>query len=321
MRRVHPHRQHPSSAALAGALLLGALGTGTAQAAVPDPGGPGGPGDARGLHAVPPAGLLQPPRRSPGPERGLLAAYGGRDPDHRDPEIGGHSKHKEGRAWDWGLDAGEARARRRAEQFLSLAAGPGPATAWPPTTPAGSVSCTSSGTARSGPVPGRGRLAYVQRRQRAPRPHAHLADLERCDQAHVVVDREHRRQPTTAPASRSRATLAPAWRAPRTEPCPAPIPAASLTGTPLLKRDSRGPYVTQLQGLLSVSPAAGTSGRSPRPRSSPCRTAGAARHGTTTPETWAAARSGGSGVAPAPSAHPVVPAGHCPPDAVRRAQR
>ncbi len=38
---------------------------------------------------------------------------------------------------------------------------------------------------------------------------------------------------------------------------PTPISAMSLTGTPLLQRESTGAYVTQLQRLLSVTPVTG----------------------------------------------------------------
>jgi peptidoglycan hydrolase-like protein with peptidoglycan-binding domain len=51
--------------------------------------------------------------------------------------------------------------------------------------------------------------------------------------------------------------LAPKYSGPRATPCPAPTPIMSLTGKPVLKLESTGPYVKQLQRLLAVTPVSG----------------------------------------------------------------
>jgi peptidoglycan hydrolase-like protein with peptidoglycan-binding domain len=81
----------------------------------------------------------------------------------------------------------------------------------------------------------------------------------------------------------------------------------SLTGTPLLQRESTGPYVVQLQRLLSVSPDSGYFG----PLTEAAVEALQKRHGlpvtgTTTPATWKAAR-GQAGTAPVPAAPATQP--------------
>jgi peptidoglycan hydrolase-like protein with peptidoglycan-binding domain len=100
--------------------------------------------------------------------------------------------------------------------------------------------------------------------------------------------------------------LAAPWSAPRSTPCPTPISAMSLTGTPLLARESTGPYVLQLQRLLSVTPATGFFG----PITEAAVIAlqkehGLRQTGTTTDATWAAARSGGAPATP-PTSDPAI---------------
>ena len=147
------HRTTCSAAAtLALALILGALGTGTAQAAVPDPVPPTTLGVAEGFTPYLPQVSCD-PVAEPGTlalRSLLMETYGGRDLGiTRGCDIGGLSEHKEGRAWDWGLNAAVPAERALAQQFLGWLMAPA-RTAWRPPTPAGSASCTSSGTAESG---------------------------------------------------------------------------------------------------------------------------------------------------------------------------
>jgi peptidoglycan hydrolase-like protein with peptidoglycan-binding domain len=237
----------------------------------------------------------------------VMSAYGGRDSGiGRSCSIGGGSEHKEGRAWDWGLDAGNAAEKAQAERFLTWLLAPGP----------------------------NGMAAYNARRlgvmyviwnrkvwsqyRAADGWRAYNGSSAHRDHVHISLTWNGATKRTSwwtgkasatdyGPCVEVEGTLAPPWRAPRTEPCPAPVPAESLTESPLLKRGDRGRYVTQLQGLLSVEPQSGYFG--PLTEAAVIalqKREGLPSTGTTTPETWAAARSGGSGVAPAPSAQPVV---------------
>jgi peptidoglycan hydrolase-like protein with peptidoglycan-binding domain len=88
----------------------------------------------------------------------------------------------------------------------------------------------------------------------------------------------------------------------------------SLTGTPLLARESTGPYVVQLQRLLSVSPVTGFFG--PITESAVIalqKATGLSQTGTTTESTWKAVRagtssSGGTTAPPPPTSDPAISA-------------
>ena len=240
----------------------------------------------------------------------VLAAYGGRDSGiGRSCNVGGNSEHKEGRAWDWGLDASKPAEKALAEQFLTWLLAPGP----------------------------NGMVAYNARRlgvmyviwDRKVWSQYRAADGWRkytgasahTDHVHISLTWNGATKRTSwwtgkasqtdyGPCVEVEGTLAQPWRAPRHEPCPEPVPAASLTGTPLHKRGDTSPYVTQIQQLLSVQPVTGFFG----PLTEAAVTALQKRHGlavtgTTTPETWAAARKHGAApiaVPPAPTQQPVV---------------
>ena len=57
----------------------------------------------------------------------LVSAYGGRDLGvSRACDVGARSEHKEGRAWDWGLDASVPAEKALAQRFLTWLLAPGP---------------------------------------------------------------------------------------------------------------------------------------------------------------------------------------------------
>lgn len=237
----------------------------------------------------------------------VMSTYGGRDSGiGRSCSVGGRSEHKEGRAWDWGLDAGNPAEKALAERFLTFLLEPGP----------------------------NGMAAYNARRlgvmyviwnrqvwsqyRAADGWRAYNGSSAHRDHVHITLTWNGATKRTSwwtgkasatdyGPCVEVEGTLAPPWREPRTTPCPPPVPAESLTETPLLKRGDSGPYVTQLQGLLSVEPQSGYFGPLTEAAVTDLQKRQGLRvTGTTTPETWAAARSKGSGVAPAPSEQPTV---------------
>jgi hypothetical protein len=123
-------------------LVVGALGAGVAQAAVPDPVAPEKPPAlVEGLSPYLPQVSCDPVAK-PGTlalRSMLLATYGGRDLGiTRGCDVGATSEHKEGRAWDWGLNAAVP-----AEKAVATSSWPGcwhqAPTGCPPTTRAGSA--------------------------------------------------------------------------------------------------------------------------------------------------------------------------------------
>ena len=238
----------------------------------------------------------------------VLSAYGGRDLGiGRSCTIGGGSEHKEGRAWDWGLDAGNAAERALADQFLTWLLAPGP-------NGMGGYNARRLG------------VMYViwnrkvwSQYRAADGWRTYTGSSAHRDHVHISLTWNGATKRTSwwtgkasvtdyGPCVEVKGTLAPPWRAPRTTPCPRPVDPATLTDTPLLKRGDTGSYVTQLQGLLAVQPQSGYFG--PLTEAAVIalqKREGLPTTGTTTPETWAAARSGTStSVPPAPSTQPVV---------------
>ena len=111
------------------ALVVGAMGTGLAQAAVPDPVAPEkAPALVEGLSPYLPQVSCDPVAK-PGTlalRSMLLATYGGRDLGiTRGCDVGATSEHKEGRAWDWGLNASVPAEKAVADQFLTWLLAPG----------------------------------------------------------------------------------------------------------------------------------------------------------------------------------------------------
>jgi peptidoglycan hydrolase-like protein with peptidoglycan-binding domain len=237
----------------------------------------------------------------------VMSAYGGRDSGiGRSCSVGGGSEHKEGRAWDWGLDAGNPAEKAQAERFLTWLLAPGP-------NGMGAYNARRLGVMYviwNRKVWSQYRAADGWRKYTGSSAHR--------DHVHISLTWNGATKRTSWWTGKASATdygpcvevegaLAPPWREPRHEPCPAPVPAESLTSTPLLKRGDSGSYVTQLQGLLSVEPQSGYFG----PLTEAAVVAlqkreGLPQSGTTTPPTWAAARAGKGSVTPTPSEQPVV---------------
>ena len=281
-------------AALAGALLLGALGAGAAQAAVPDPAVPAGPETPEGFTPYLPQVSCDPVVK-PGTDalRSLLmGTYGGRDLGiTRSCEIGALSEHKEGRAWDWGLNAAVPAEKAIAKQFLAWLLAPGP-------NGMAAVNARRLGVMY---VIWNGRIWSAYRASEGWRTYgggeAHAGHI------HISLAWNGATKRTSwwtgnfgavdyGPCVAVEGDPAPVWKAPRSTPCPPPISAMSLTGTPLLAKESTGAYVVQLQRLLNVTPVTGYFGPITYTALSKFQSArGLAVTATTTPATWAALRN------------------------------
>jgi peptidoglycan hydrolase-like protein with peptidoglycan-binding domain len=188
----------------------------------------------------------------------LLATYGGRDLGiTRACDIGGLSEHKEGRAWDWGLSAAKPAEKAVADQFLTwlLAKGPG-------------TSGYGYNARRLGVmyVIWNGKIWGGYRA--ADRWRAYTGGESHSDHIHISLSWNGAMKRTSwwtgkaavpdfGPCPTIEGELAAKYSAPRATPCPAPTPVASLRGTPLLQRESTGPYVKQVQRRLSVTPVSG----------------------------------------------------------------
>lgn len=250
----------------------------------------------------------------------MLAAYGGRDLGiSRACNIGARSEHKEGRAWDWGLDASVPAEKALAEQFLTWLLEPGPnGMAAYNARRLGVMYVIYDGRIWSSYRAGDGWRAYNGGEGHGSHLHISLAWNGAMARTSwwtgkpAAVDH--------GPCVTVEGQPAPAWSRPRAEPCPAPSSAMDLRGTPMLAREATGPYVVQLQRLLEVSPVTGffgplTEGAVKRLQAS----AGLPVTGTTTPATWSAVRAGGAAPPPVPAApappssQPVVTAGRALP--------
>ena len=239
----------------------------------------------------------------------VLSTYGGRDSGIvRSCTVGASSEHKEGRAWDWGLDATKPAEKALAQRFLDWLLAPGP----------------------------NGMVAYEARRlgvmyvvwdarvwsqyQAADGWRPYNGASAHRDHVHISLTWSGALKRTSwwtgkasatdyGPCIEVEGTPAPPWSRPRETPCPSPISAANLTGAPLLQHGSTGPYVTQLQRLLSVTPVTGFFG--PITEAAVEALQKSTRQpvsGTTTPATWEAARRR----VPTPPAPPVPPAPPAP---------
>jgi peptidoglycan hydrolase-like protein with peptidoglycan-binding domain len=187
----------------------------------------------------------------------LLSTYGGRDLGIvRDCAIGGLSEHKEGRAFDWGLDASVPAEKAVADQFLAWLLAPGPA--GEPGYNArrlGVMYVIWNGRIWGAYRASQGWRAYTGVEAHADHIHLSLswngATRRSSWWSGVAAPVDY------GPCPSIEGELAPRWTAPQTTPCPAPTPVLSLTGTPDLALNSTGPYVRQLQLLLKVTPVSG----------------------------------------------------------------
>jgi peptidoglycan hydrolase-like protein with peptidoglycan-binding domain len=246
----------------------------------------------------------------------LLSAYGGRDLGiTRACDIGAQSEHKEGRAWDWGLDASKPAEKALATQFLDWLLAPGPkGTSGYEARRLGVMYVIYDGRIWSSYRADDGWRTYSGGESHGDHIHISQAWTGAMKRSSwwtgkaAAVD--------YGPCVEVEGVPADPWSAPRSTPCPTPISAMSLTGTPLLARESTGPYVVQLQRLLSVSPVTGFFG--PITEAAVIalqKSKGLRQTGTTTEATWAAARAGsgtgGTTVTP-PSSDPAISARSLP---------
>ena len=253
----------------------------------------------------------------------LLAAYGGRDLGVvRGCSIGARSEHKEGRAWDWGLDAAVPAERALARQFLGWLLAPGP------------TGMAAYNARRLGVmyVIYDGRIWSSYRASDGWR--AYSGGESHGGHLHISLDWNGAMQRTSwwtgesaavdfGPCTRVQGAPAPAWSGPRGLPCeaprnparptsptsptspPSPTSPTSPTGSPLLAREATGPDVVALQRLLSVTPVSGYFGPVTEGAVKALQQrAGLPVSGTTTEATWAAARRVVAAV-PAPAPAPV----------------
>ena len=247
----------------------------------------------------------------------LLSAYGGRDLGiTRSCDIGAQSEHKEGRAWDWGLDASNPAEKALATQFLDWLLAPGPkGTTGYQARRLGVMYVIYNGRIWSSYRADDGWRAYSGGESHGDHLHISQAWTGAMKRSSwwtgkaAAVD--------YGPCVEIEGVPAAPWSSPRATPCPAPISAMSLTGTPLLARESTGPYVVQLQRLLSVSPVTGFFGPITEAAVISLQKArGLKQTGTSTVATWTAARagsssSGGTTVTP-PTSDPAISARSLP---------
>ena len=307
------------------ALVVGAMGTGLAEAAVPDPVAPEQPPAlVEGLSPYLPQVSCDPVAK-PGTlalRSMLLATYGGRDLGiTRGCDIGATSEHKEGRAWDWGLNASVPAEKAVADQFLTWLLAPGRLGA-PPNNARrrGVMYVIFNGRIWSSYRAGDGWRAYSGGESHADHIHISLSWAGAAKRTSWWTGKAV--GPDYGPCVQIEGNPAPPWSGPRATPCPTPVDPMTLTGTPLLARDATGAYVVQLQRLLSVTPVTGLFG----PITQAALTAFRKAHGlsvtaTTTPATWSALRGGvAASPPPAPTA-PTVTAGRSLPAAMRYSVR
>ena len=227
----------------------------------------------------------------------LLKAYGGRDFGiTRACSVGGSSEHKEGRAWDWGLNAKKKGDKAAASAFLKWLLKKGPR-----------KNGYGYNARRLGVmyVIWNGKIWGGYRA--ADRWRTYTGGESHSDHIHISLSwggamkrtswwTGKAAKPDYGPCPTIEGELAPKYSRPRATPCPAPTPISSLRGTPLLKRESRGPYVKQLQRRLSVKPVSGYFG----PLTDAALRKFQKKHrlsvtGKTDVRTWAALRGGTSG--------------------------
>jgi peptidoglycan hydrolase-like protein with peptidoglycan-binding domain len=226
-----------------------------------------------------------------------MSVYGGRDLGiTRSCDVGSTSEHKEGRAFDWGLNAADKAEKAVADQFLAWLLAPGPDNV-------AGYNARRLGVMYviwNGKIWASYRAADGWRKYTGGEAHA--------DHIHISLSWAGAMKRTSWWTGKAAATdygpcvaiqgdLAPKYTAARYTPCPTPISYMSLTGKPVLKRDSTGGYVRQLQTLLRVKPVSGWFG----PTTDTALRAYQSSHGIrptgkTWGKTWDALRSGAPAV-------------------------
>jgi peptidoglycan hydrolase-like protein with peptidoglycan-binding domain len=235
----------------------------------------------------------------------LLATYGGRDLGvTRSCDVGALSEHKEGRAFDWGLSAAKPAEKAIAEQFIGwlLAKGPGGGGGYNARR-LGVMYVIWDGKIWSSYRAAEGWRAYTGGESHSDHIHLSLSWAGAMKRTSWWTGKAAAND--YGPCPTIEGEMAPKYAGPRATPCPPPTPVTSLTETPLLQRDSTGPYVKELQRLLSVTPVSGFFG----PITDTALREFQKSHklyvsGKTYGGTWAALRASGP---PAPPAPPVPP--------------
>jgi peptidoglycan hydrolase-like protein with peptidoglycan-binding domain len=186
-----------------------------------------------------------------------MNTYGGRDLGvTRGCDIGGLSEHKEGRAFDWGLNASVPAEKAIAKQFLDwlLAEGPGGGGGYNARR-LGVMYVIWNGKIWSSYRASDGWRAYGGAESHADHIHISLAWNGAMQRTSWWTGKTAANDYGPCPSVEGELTSP--YAGPRFSPCPEPTPVTELTGTPLLQRESTGPYVKQLQRLLSVTPVSG----------------------------------------------------------------
>ncbi|MDQ1666719.1 MAG: hypothetical protein QOH75_2750, partial [Actinomycetota bacterium] len=171
----------------------------------------------------------------------LMGAYGGRDLGvTRACEVGALSEHKEGRAWDWGLSSSNPAEKAVADQFLGWLLAKGP-------DGVGGYNARRLGVMY---VIWNGKIWSAYRSAEGWRPYS--GGEAHADHIHISLAWNGAMKRTSWWTGQAAATdygpcptvagqLAAPYSGPRYTPCPTPIDPMSLTGTPLLQRESTGP--------------------------------------------------------------------------------
>ena len=227
----------------------------------------------------------------------LLKTYGGRDLGiTRNCAIGATSEHKEGRAFDWGLNVTVPAEKAVADQFLTWLLAPG-------------LDGTTAYNAR------RLGVMYVIWNGRIWGSYgagwkAYTGAEAHTDHIHISLSWAGAMKETSFWTGTAAATdygpcrtyvglPAAPYAAPRTTAsCPPAIAPMTLTESPLLAQGATGPYVAQLQTWLKVAVDGVFGPRTAQALVAFQTSAGLPATGTTDPATWVRLRT------PAPTATP-----------------
>jgi peptidoglycan hydrolase-like protein with peptidoglycan-binding domain len=231
----------------------------------------------------------------------LLATYGGRDLGiTRACDAGVRSEHKEGRAFDWGLSAADPAEKAIADRFLAwlLADGSSGGSGYNARR-LGVMYVIWNAKIWSSYFASQGWRAYTGGESHSDHIHISLSWAGAMKRTSWWTGKTAADDYGPCPAAEGE--MAAKYAGPRATPCPAPTPVASIPDTPLLQRDSTGPFVEEVQRLLSVTPVSGFFG----PVTDAALRAFQTSHrlyvsGKTFGGTWAALRAAAPTAPPAP---------------------